>query len=129
MQALNNISQQTNETTWPLANVLINMNPYQVNLGKITKVQLFDTYHQSLNSSQKEAIEYALGAPRIAAIHGPPGTGKTTTLVEFILQCVARGLRLLVCAPSNVAVDNLVEKLSLSELTTFLLSSNSKLFY
>ena len=46
-------------------------------------------------------------------IHGPPGTGKTTTIVELILQCVMRGEKVLVCAPSNVAVDNIVQRLSI----------------
>ena len=66
----------------------------------------------SLNDSQKEAVRFALAAHDVALIHGPPGTGKTHTLVELILQMVRRGLRVLVCGPSNIAVDNLVERLA-----------------
>jgi ATP-dependent RNA/DNA helicase IGHMBP2 len=64
-----------------------------------------------LNESQREAVEYALAATDVAIIHGPPGTGKTTTVVELIRQAVARGEKVLACAPSNLAVDNLLEKL------------------
>lgn len=64
-----------------------------------------------LNDPQKEAIRFALAAKDVAIIHGPPGTGKTTTVVELIRQAVARGQRVLACAPSNHAVDNLLEKL------------------
>jgi DNA polymerase alpha-associated DNA helicase A len=67
---------------------------------------------QSLNDSQKDAIKFALLSREVALIHGPPGTGKTTTLIELILQLVAQNLRLLVCGPSNISVDNIVEKLS-----------------
>jgi superfamily I DNA and/or RNA helicase len=64
-----------------------------------------------LNGSQREAIIYALGANDLAIIHGPPGTGKTTTVAELIRQAVTRGQRVLACAPSNTGVDNLLEKL------------------
>ena len=66
----------------------------------------------SLNSSQKEAIRFALASREIALIHGPPGTGKTHTLIELILQLLKQNLRLLVCGPSNISVDNIVERLA-----------------
>jgi superfamily I DNA and/or RNA helicase len=47
----------------------------------------------------------------VAIIHGPPGTGKTTTVIELIRQAVARGEKVLACAASNLAVDNLLERL------------------
>ena len=66
---------------------------------------------QRLNLSQHDAIRHALSSNDLAIIHGPPGTGKTTTVVEVIRLLVARGQRVLACAPSNTAVDNLLERL------------------
>jgi DNA polymerase alpha-associated DNA helicase A len=66
----------------------------------------------SLNDSQKEAIRFALASREVALIHGPPGTGKTHTLIELVLQLLKQGLRLLVCGPSNISVDNIVERLA-----------------
>lgn len=65
----------------------------------------------SLNESQREAVRFALSAKDVAIIHGPPGTGKTTTVVELMRQAVRRGEKVLACAPSNLAVDNLLERL------------------
>jgi hypothetical protein len=65
----------------------------------------------ALNPPQLAAIEFALAAKDFAIIHGPPGTGKTTTVVEYIRRAVALGETVLACAPSNHAVDNLLEKL------------------
>ncbi len=67
--------------------------------------------NKALNDSQKEAIDLALSARDLAIIHGPPGTGKTTAVVELIRQAVRRGDKVLACAPSNMAVDNLLERL------------------
>src|SRR4029077_18843787 len=64
-----------------------------------------------LNESQREAVRLALAARDVALVHGPPRTRKTTTLVELIRQAVRRGAKVLVCAPSNLAVDNLLERL------------------
>jgi len=50
-------------------------------------------YNQSLDDSQKEAVKFALSQHDIAIIHGPPGTGKTTTITEVILQAVKMGLK------------------------------------
>lgn len=66
---------------------------------------------ESLNASQRAAVQFCLAAKQLAIIHGPPGTGKTTTLVELIRQAVTRGEKILAVAPSNMAVDNLFERL------------------
>jgi len=68
-------------------------------------------FSDSLNPPQESAVRFAMSARDLAIIHGPPGTGKTTTLVEIIRQSVARGERVLACASSNTAVDNLLERL------------------
>ncbi len=65
----------------------------------------------SLNDSQQEAIRFALSATDLAILHGPPGTGKTTAVVELIRQAVRQGRKVLACAPSNLAVDNVLERL------------------
>ncbi|EAU31317.1 conserved hypothetical protein [Aspergillus terreus NIH2624] len=76
-----------------------------------------DFEDETLNDSQKEAIRFALAAPDVALIHGPPGTGKTHTLIELIVQLVRRGQRVLVCGPSNISVDNIVERLAPKEVS------------
>ncbi|VEU42681.1 unnamed protein product [Pseudo-nitzschia multistriata] len=71
-------------------------------------------FHPGLDASQREAIAFALDPDRrVALVHGPPGTGKTTTVAELVRQAVHHhGMRVLVTAPSNVAVDNILEKLT-----------------
>ncbi|XP_064609271.1 DNA-binding protein SMUBP-2-like [Liolophura sinensis] len=69
-----------------------------------------------LDTSQRDAVSFALCQKDIAVIHGPPGTGKTTTVVEVIVQAIRQGLKVLACAPSNIAVDNLVERLANQKL-------------
>ncbi|TAF31653.1 MAG: IGHMBP2 family helicase [Cytophagales bacterium] len=64
-----------------------------------------------LNESQNEALRKVVAAQDLAIIHGPPGTGKTTTLVAAIAQTLKTEKQVLVCAPSNTAVDLLCEKL------------------
>ncbi|KAJ3162066.1 DNA-binding protein SMUBP-2 [Geranomyces michiganensis] len=73
-------------------------------------------YNDALNESQREAVSFALSARECALIHGPPGTGKTETVVELIRQFAKQGLRILVCGPSNISVDNIVERLSPSRI-------------
>ena len=68
-------------------------------------------YNESLDKTQKKAVEFVMKQKELAIIHGPPGTGKTTTVVEVILQTISSGKKVLVCAPSNVAVDNIHERL------------------
>jgi len=87
----------------------------QVLLGEIApdfqSLAEFQPIDASLNPSQQEAVRFALSARDVAIIHGPPGTGKTTTVVELIRQAIRRGDKVLACAPSNLAVDNLLERL------------------
>ena len=65
-----------------------------------------------LNPSQEKATDMVLRAKDVAVVHGPPGTGKTTTLVEAIYETLRREVQVLVCAQSNMAVDWISEKLS-----------------
>jgi superfamily I DNA and/or RNA helicase len=74
-------------------------------------VEPLDPYDGGLDPAQRAAVQHALGSPDVALIHGPPGTGKTRTLVEVVRQAVAAGERVLCCAASNMAVDNLAERL------------------
>ena len=64
-----------------------------------------------LNRTQEEAVNKVLRAKDVAIVHGPPGTGKTTTLVEAIYETLRRENQVLVCAQSNMAVDWISEKL------------------
>ncbi|KAJ3536793.1 hypothetical protein NM688_g6788 [Phlebia brevispora] len=74
-------------------------------------------FDETLNPSQREAVKFAMESPEVACIHGPPGTGKTHTLIEIIRQLTAvteanpKPLRLLVCGASNLSVDNILERL------------------
>ncbi|MEP7263523.1 MAG: AAA domain-containing protein, partial [Bacteroidota bacterium] len=64
-----------------------------------------------LNPSQNEAVNKIISAEDVALVHGPPGTGKTTTLVHAITEVLKTEKQVLVCSPSNTAVDLLTEKL------------------
>ena len=69
-------------------------------------------FNKGLNQSQMDAIKFSL-SNNISIIHGPPGTGKTYTLIELILQLVKnKDQRVLVCGPSNISVDTILERLS-----------------
>lgn len=77
-------------------------------------------FNPNLNDTQLNAIRHALSANHFSLIHGPPGTGKTTAIVELIMQIVASNfgavddgapVRVLVCGASNLAVDNILERL------------------
>ncbi len=67
--------------------------------------------NKKLNQFQREAVKRAVCSKELFLIHGPPGTGKTTTLIEVIIQHIKKGYRILATADSNTAVDNIVEGL------------------
>ena len=90
----------------------------QILTGKMSPVFLPETTalpETRLNISQQSAVEKIISAQDLAIIHGPPGTGKTTTLVQAV-SLIARQEQVLVVAPSNTAVDLLSEKLSMEGL-------------
>jgi ATP-dependent RNA/DNA helicase IGHMBP2 len=93
-----------------LLNVLLKLkDPTQISLPSSSDDPKF--YNYNINSSQISAIEDSNSRKELSLIHGPPGTGKTTTIVELILKCVEKGQKILVCSHSNIAVDNVAEKL------------------
>jgi hypothetical protein len=66
---------------------------------------------RSGTDEQRDFVAKALGSPDIAVLEGPPGSGKTTAICELIQQLVARGQRVLLCASTHVAIDNVLERL------------------
>ena len=88
-----------------LRDVLLGKRPLR--FGELPETKFLTT----LNPPQQDAVRFALSAKDVVILHGPPGTGKTTTLAEVIYQAVARGEKVLACAPSNTAVDNMLERL------------------
>jgi len=76
-----------------------------------TKNKALHFSNQHLNESQQEAVNAIVANELMVIVHGPPGTGKTTTLIEGIVQLVKAGEKLLVTAPSNTAVDNIAKGL------------------
>ena len=85
----------------------------EVILGNIGAQQreFFPVRFPWLNTTQEEAVNKVLRAKEVAIVHGPPGTGKTTTLVEAVYETLHRENQVLVCAQSNMAVDWISEKL------------------
>lgn len=79
-----------------------------------------------LNPSQQQAVAAVLQNEPITIVHGPPGTGKTTTLVEAIVQLTAAGEKVLVSAPSNTAVDNIAKGLIQQNIRLLRVGNTSK---
>lgn len=102
--ALTEVMEAKNNRLAHLREVLLgNVSPLQRNIQPIRL--------SWLNRSQEKAVNQVLGAKEVAVVHGPPGTGKTTTLVEAVYETLRRENQVLVCAQSNTAVDWIAEKL------------------
>lgn len=82
--------------------------------------------NKGLNESQQQAIAAILQNENVTIVHGPPGTGKTTTLVEAICQLTANGEKVLVSAPSNTAVDNIAKGLIKNGIRLLRVGNTSK---
>ncbi|MEY2918287.1 MAG: hypothetical protein RIS73_2001, partial [Bacteroidota bacterium] len=82
--------------------------------------------NKNLNDSQQQAVAAITQNEQITIVHGPPGTGKTTTLVEAIVQLIKAGEKILVSAPSNTAVDNIAKGLIAQNLKILRVGNTSK---
>ncbi len=82
--------------------------------------------NKGLNESQQKAVKAIIQNEEIVIVHGPPGTGKTTTLVEAIFQLVKAGQKVLVAAPSNTAVDHIAKGLIDQSLKVLRVGNTSK---
>lgn len=110
----------TSKMTDAINAISADKNLLQLFAGTRSKIDTHQQHHHKitswenklLNASQQQTIETLVESDsKISIIHGPPGTGKTTTLAELIHQCALLSKRILVAAPSNTAVDNLAKKL------------------
>jgi ATP-dependent RNA/DNA helicase IGHMBP2 len=113
------------EMEFALKKVIAGENPRLAELRDIALGQkspgfkeVFPVELPNLNFSQNLACQKIAAAQDFAVVHGPPGTGKTTTLIAAIRQAVDQEMSILVSAPSNAAVDLLVEKLVDADITT-----------
>lgn len=84
------------------------------------------TVAHALNQSQQDAVKLIVSANDVAVVHGPPGTGKTTTLIRAIMQTLQHEKQVLVCSPSNVAVDLLTEKLAIQGVNVLRLGNPAR---
>lgn len=82
--------------------------------------------NQKLNDSQIAAVRAIHSNESLTIVHGPPGTGKTTTLIESIIQLIKKGEKIIVSAPSNTAVDNIAKGLIKSKVNILRVGNLSK---
>ena len=91
-----------------------------------TTTATLDFRNKKLNESQQQAVIAITQNENITIVHGPPGTGKTTTLIEAIVQLIKAGEKILVAAPSNTAVDNIAKGLIAQNVAVLRVGNTSK---
>lgn len=94
-----------------LRDLLTGVRPFKY-FPVIAEATASESQDAALNPSQQRAVDHILASPDFTVVHGPPGTGKTTTLVAAIRRLVERESTVLVTAPSNTAADLLTERLA-----------------
>ncbi len=87
-------------------------------IGKVgqSSNKLIEYINKNLNQDQRNAVKMSLEANELFILHGPPGTGKTETITEMVLQHMKRGKKILISSSSNVAVDTIAERLLRNDL-------------
>lgn len=91
-----------------------------------TKPGIIGFQNKDLNESQQQAVRAVIENEELTIVHGPPGTGKTTTLIEAIVQLIKAGEKVLVSAPSNTAVDNIAKGLIQKGINLLRVGNTSK---
>lgn len=119
-KAMKYLQTEKKETELDLAKKLIGLSTCKIN-------NAIPYNSTSLNESQNLAVGAALASEDVSIIHGPPGTGKTTTLTEITKALVKKGERVLLCCPSNAAADHLTEKLDLANVNVLRIGNVSKI--
>ena len=89
----------------------LHADPITASIPPSIKNSAFGFRNRELNESQQHAVTAITQNEQITIIHGPPGTGKTTTLIESVIQLIGNGEKILVSAPSNTAVDYIAKGL------------------
>ncbi len=120
-KALKTVLEAKNNRLETLSQVIlghIDPTPFSVNQNLVIP---------SLNSSQNKAVQHIEACEDIVAVHGPPGTGKTTTLVEAIKVLSKKYKNILVCAPSNTATDLLTTRLAKQDLSVVRIGNISRM--
>jgi ATP-dependent RNA/DNA helicase IGHMBP2 len=120
---LNNL--ESNKTLFTLFEKIHNVNVEQnTNASENNEQPIF--INTQLNTSQQNAVQAMVVNKEILIIHGPPGTGKTTTLIEGIVQLLKKEEKIVVTAPSNTAVDNIAKGLLAKGLNILRVGNTSK---
>lgn len=103
-EALNDVEKAKGTRLAELRDIILGQSP-------TARREIYPLSLPWLNATQQQAVNRVLATRDVAIVHGPPGTGKTTTLVEAIYETLRREPQVLVCAQSNMAVDWISEKL------------------
>lgn len=118
--ALNKIMNAREGRLWELKEIFHGNRPLAEPL-KIPRIRM-----PWLNSQQEIAVNKVVACKDVAIIHGPPGTGKTTTLVDSIIEVLKREPQVIVCAQSNMAVDWISERLSERDVSVLRIGNPSR---
>lgn len=123
-QVITDLGKQESSNNW-----LVPLASQCYKYPSVSTVNLhFPESDRSPNESQRKAIEFGLGTPDCLSVLGPPGTGKTTVILQWVEHFVSQGKRILISSQNNKAVDNVLERLAENKkLTCIRLGSETKI--